>query len=106
MSQEVKSEFERCVEYISKIEGVLQIYLFGSYAYGEPNDSSDLDMLVIVKDDINTLKTMQRISLGLCDLKIGLDVVADTDSDFKTRSAPDRFTLQRDVKDNGVLVYG
>jgi len=106
MSHEVKSAFIRCVDYISNIEGVLKIYLFGSYAYGDPCENSDIDMLVIVEDGINTLKTMQNISLGLCDLEIGIDVIADTDSDFRERSAPDRFTLQRDIKDNGVLVYG
>jgi len=106
MSQDVKSAFERCVEYISQMEGVLQIYLFGSYAYGEPRENSDIDMLVIVEDGINTLKTMQKISLDLCDIEIGIDVIADTDSDFRERSAPDRFTLQRDIKDNGVLIYG
>jgi len=106
MRQEVKTEYERCVEYISKMEGVLQIYLFGSYAYGEPHESSDIDILVVVKDDVDTIKTMQKISRDLCDLKIGLDVIADTYSAFNERSAPDRFTLQRDIKDNGVLVYG
>jgi len=106
MNKEVKSEFDLCLDYISKIEGVLQIYLFGSYANGEPNENSDIDIFIVVKDDVNTLKTMQKISLDLCDKKIALDIIADTDSDFKKRSATDRFTLQRDIKDNGVLLYG
>jgi predicted nucleotidyltransferase len=29
---------------------VEQIYLFGSYAYGEPNEDSDLDLFVIMPD--------------------------------------------------------
>jgi len=106
MSNEVKSEFDRYVEYISRMDGVLQIYLFGSYAYGEPTEYSDIDMLVVVRDDINTLKVMQKISLGLHDMKIGLDVVADNISSFNERSMPTRSTLQREVKDKGVLVYG
>ena len=106
MSHDVKTAFDRCVEHISQMEGVLQIYLFGSYAYGEPRENSDIDILVIVEDGINTLKTMQKISLDLCDIEIGIDVIADTDSGFRERSASDRFTLQRDIKDNGVLVYG
>ena len=106
MSNEVKSEFDRYVAYISQMDGVLQIYLFGSYAYGEPTEYSDIDMLVVVRDDINTLKTMQNISFGLHDMKIGLDVVADNVSNFNERSMPTRSTLQREVKDKGVLVYG
>jgi len=106
MNNEVKAEFDRYVAYISQMDGVLQIYLFGSYAYGEPTEYSDIDMLVVVRDDINTLKTMQNISFGLHDMKIGLDVVADNVSNFNERSMPTRSTLQREVKDKGVLVYG
>ena len=106
MNNEVRSEFERYVKYISNMEGVLQIYLFGSYANGEPNEYSDIDMLVVVQDDINTYKTMQLISRGLFDMKVALDVIATRASDFKKLSMSDRVTLHRDVKDNGVLIYG
>ena len=106
MSQEVRTEFDRYVSYISQIGGVLQIYLFGSYAYGEPTESSDIDILVVVKDGINTLRFMQSISRGLYDRKIALDVLADNYSDFVELSESERFTLQSDVKDKGVLVYG
>jgi len=106
MSEKVKIEFNRCVEYISNMDGVQQIYLFGSYVYGEPSEHSDIDMYVIVRDDINALNIMQSISRGLCDRKIALDVIADKDSDFEELSAPNRATLQRVVRDKGVLVYG
>jgi predicted nucleotidyltransferase len=106
MSQKVQSEFDKCVSFISQMEGVQQIYLFGSYAYGEPSELSDIDVYVIVRDDVNKLKTVQSISLGLCDREIALDVVADNDSDFEELSAPDRATIQRVVRDKGVLIYG
>jgi len=106
MDQDVKLEFDRYVSFISGMSGVLQIYLFGSYAYGEPTEGSDIDVLVVVQDDVNTLKVMQNISRGLHDRKIALDVLADTYSDFMELSEPGRFTLQREVRDKGVLVYG
>ena len=62
MSHKVKTEFDRYVSYISKMSGVLQIYLFGSYAYGEPTDNSDIDILVIVQDGVNTLKWLENAS--------------------------------------------
>ena len=106
MSQKVKTEFDRYVSFISKMGGVLQIYLFGSYAYGEPRECSDIDILVIVQDGVNTLKIMQDISRGLHDRQIPLDVLADNFSDFIELSEPERVTLQREVKNKGVLVYG
>ena len=106
MNEEVQAEFDRYVSYISKIDGVLRIYLFGSYAYGEPTKNSDIDIFVVIRDDIDAFRIMQRISRGLCDRKLALDVVADNDSDFEKLSRPERATLQREVKDKGVLVYG
>lgn len=31
--------------------GVAKIVLFGSYAYGKPNDNSDIDLYVVTNDD-------------------------------------------------------
>ena len=106
MNKEVRAEFDRYVSYISRMDGVLYIYLFGSYAYGEPTESSDLDIYVVVRDGVDTLKIMQRISRGLHDRQFAIDVIADTDSDFREFSKPERVTLQREVKSKGVLVYG
>jgi predicted nucleotidyltransferase len=106
MNADVKSEFDRFVSFISKMDGVLYIYLFGSYAYGEPNECSDIDLLVIVRDDINTLKMMQKISFGLCDRQLSLDVVAERISDFMLLSKGTRNNIQKYIKEQGVLVYG
>jgi len=38
-----------------------KIYLFGSYAYGNPNEDSDIDLCVVVNDDINKLDAYMKI---------------------------------------------
>ena len=106
MNETVKAEFERYISFISQMDGVLRIYLFGSFANGNPRDDSDIDLLVVVNDGINTLKTMQSVSFGLMNKQVPLDVLVDNVSDFEERSAPDRVTLQREIKNKGVLVYG
>ena len=106
LSDTVRTELERYVSYISDMDSVLQIYLFGSYANGVPTDDSDIDLMVIVHDDIDTLKVMQSISRGLIDRQVSLDVLVDTMSDFIELSNPARVTLQREIKNKGILVYG
>ena len=106
MDDVVQSEFDRYVSYLTKIDGVLQIYLFGSFAWGNPTKGSDLDFMVVVHDSIDPLDVMQRISLNLTNRQIPLDVLVDTDSVFRERSEPDRATLQREIKYKGTLVYG
>ena len=106
MNEIVSSEFIRFVTYISNMDSVVKIYLFGSYAYGNPTEDSDIDLFVVIKDGIDSLKIMQKINYGLCDMKIALDVIADNISTFNESSKPDRVTLQREVKNKGVLLYG
>ena len=106
MNQEVRAELDRYVEFISQMDGVLQVYLFGSFAYGLPAEDSDIDLMVVVNDGIDPLKMMRDVSHGLHDKKIPLDVLAIKNTDFAERYKPDRVTLQREVKNKGVLVYG
>ena len=106
ITDNIRAEYERYISHISKIDGVIRIYLFGSYAYGEPTESSDIDLFVVVRDGMDTLKVAQRISLGLCDRQLPIDVLVDTESDFNKLIKPDRITIQKEVNERGVLVFG
>ena len=106
MNKAVRAEFDRYISFISKMDGVLRIYLFGSYAYGKPTEGSDIDLLVVVRDGIDSLKIMQGVSFGLMNRQVSLDVLVDNISDFIELSELDRVTLQREIKNKGVLVYG
>jgi len=45
-------------------ENIQKIYLFGSYAYGKPDEDSDIDFCVIIDDDIS--KHRREVS---CDIR-------------------------------------
>jgi len=47
-----------------------KIYLFGSYAYGNPNEDSDIDLCVVVNDDINKLDAYKKIIHNLTENNI------------------------------------
>ena len=106
MNQEVKAELDRYVSFISEIDGVLQVYLFGSFAYGSPTAYSDIDLLVVVRDGIDPIKVMREAKSGIQNKKVPLDILVINDTVFVERSKPDRVTLQREIKNRGVLVYG
>jgi predicted nucleotidyltransferase len=42
---------EEIVNRITKVEKILRIILFGSYAYGNPDKNSDIDLLVVIDKD-------------------------------------------------------
>ncbi|MCX6222398.1 MAG: nucleotidyltransferase domain-containing protein [Bacteroidia bacterium] len=64
--------------------GVEKIILFGSYAYGTPNESSDIDLLVIKNIPANetrdfriTLKKALWVKLGKLDYSF--DIIVDNE---------------------------
>ncbi len=62
------------------------VILFGSYAYGEPDADSDIDLYVVTKDNFipqtyhEKRKVVRRVSRALMDirLKVGLDLMVHT----------------------------
>ena len=45
----LKDEIEKeIVGRLTKVEKILKIILFGSYAYGNPGKNSDIDLLVVI----------------------------------------------------------
>jgi len=100
----VKDALDKYVSFISSLEGVIQVYLFGSYAYGSAHDESDIDLMVIIDDNLNRAKMALTISRGLSSIIVPVDVLVNRKSDFyKASNEP---TLQKRIKSEGVLLYG
>lgn len=102
----IKKVVEDITERLVKELNPSRIYLFGSYAYGSPNQHSDMDFLIVVPDTnvrIIDLQRKARKSIGRVDC--GVDVVVRTESDFKHRSSwPSN--LEATIKSKGKLLYG
>ena len=82
------------------------IYLFGSYAYGTPNDGSDIDIYVVVPDDTTGLIGLQADIRGLLWKKrsVPLDLLIGRSSVFNRRkNGP---TIERIVAQKGTMLYG
>ena len=82
-----------------------QIWLFGSYAWGDPDEHSDLDFVVVVPEsDLLPLRRAQLAHGCLGDLAIAKDVIV------KTRAEFDRFievpaSLAFKITREGTLLY-
>ena len=86
-------------------DGCEKIFLFGSYAYGNPQKGSDYDFYVVLKDGMeNPLLVMQKIYEYMCDTNyIPVDVLANYKSRFEQRSTQP--TIERTIINKGVLLY-
>jgi predicted nucleotidyltransferase len=83
-----------------------RIYLFGSYAYGTPDSTSDLDILLVVPEGVGRRVDVARMARRLMrDLRYGFDVVVRYPAEFDERSVWPT-TIEGVVKRNGRLLYG
>ena len=95
MSYTVSEIKERAVP-IAKEYGIKQMSLFGSYARGDANDESDVDIYI----DKGKLRSLIRYFMFVADLEKALQCHVDV----VTTGIEDRDFLDR-IKGEGVLLY-
>ena len=86
-------------------EKIEKIYLFGSYAYGEPDENSDVDVCVIIGNSISRPNMQFRIKTILHDNKIVPSDLLVFNSDVFYNAAKYR-NIEKTIMENGVLLYG
>jgi predicted nucleotidyltransferase len=94
------------IQAISLNTEIETIYLFGSFAYGNPKQDSDLDIYLVIPDsDVDICDLNAEIRFALYKkLSYPLDLVIAKKSVFERRSkAP---TLENTIAKQGVRIYG
>jgi len=107
MDATIKAELDKLAEIIVNAVPVEQIFLFGSYAYGNPHVGSDLDLYVVLKDDTPLRDIDAGVEIRTAILRqksMPVDIVAKKKKDFLNRL--DDITLERKVVRDGVRIYG
>lgn len=83
-----------------------QVWLFGSHVWGEPDEGSDLDLLVVVRQSNETpVRRAQRAHRSVQGIPIAMDILV------KTRAEVERFrnvkaSLESLILQRGRLIYG
>ena len=100
-----KSVIEEVKNRLVKTYNPIAIYLFGSYAWGTPNEDSDLDLLVVI--ETSEEKPFKRAFSGqrvLFGLGISKDLIIFTEKEFKKLSS-DGTTLCHKIAQEGEVLY-
>ena len=92
-------------ESILKNVSAKYIYLYGSYAYGNPTENSDLDVYLVTPDNIaNTLEIYSKIMVDLSLRKIFfVDLLLTRESVFNKRKTEN--ILEETIFNKGKLIY-
>lgn len=101
-----QQKINEAVDCLVSVYSPLAIYLFGSYAWGNPNENSDLDFLVIVdKSEVMAYRRPVAGYHALFNLKVPTDLIVSTKEEFEERACKVP-TLFYKIKNEGSLVYG
>lgn len=76
------NEIEKLTRIIIEIEQPNQIVLFGSYAYGEPKETSDLDILVVKDYNVPRHKRGHTLLQALSYVRFPLDILFYTPAEI------------------------
>ena len=83
-----------------------KIVLFGSYAYGEPNEDSDIDIFILKDDYKNKYKEISKARELLSDIKISKDVLMTNTEYYETHSDENWInTALYDIRKYGDILY-
>ena len=107
MDAAVKAELEKISDLIVNTVPVEQIYLFGSYAYGEPRKDSDFDLYVVLKDELQ----MRELDVSVKILNVigqiktkPVDIITTKKSKYlRLMTGP---TMERKIAREGIKIYG
>ena len=106
MTDTIKHDLDTITNAITANTQAVVIYLFGSYAYGQPHEDSDLDVYAVIPDtDVDTLELGGKIQTDLYKkITMPLDLLIGKQSSFDRRSK--MLTLENIVEKQGVKLYG
>jgi len=86
------------------IKNIQRIYLFGSYAYGEPDKDSDLDFGVVIDDNNSWVEVSSSMTINLWNDMIGpCDVLVFEATEFEERI--NVLSIERVIYEHGVIIY-
>src|SRR5690554_3483566 len=82
-----------------------KIILFGSYAEGNPDDDSDLDILVVKEMDIPRYKRSRQIRKYLRGIKVPIDLLVYSQNEIDEWKDTKHSFISK-VLENGRVLYG
>lgn len=100
-----KAKIKEAVKRLAMTYQPLTIYLFGSYAWGVPNEESDLDLMLVVPEHISPTFALRRQgNRALAGIGFSVDFLFNSPSSFQERAAHPS-SLEYKIKNEGKIVY-
>ena len=80
-----------------------RVILFGSYAYGKPNDDSDVDILIVMPHEMPAYRTATQIRLSVLQT-FPMDLLVRTASELREGAAQNNWFFV-EVLEKGIVLH-
>ncbi len=99
------NKIKAAIQKIISIEQPCKVILFGSTVQGKPDIHSDIDIMVVVKDEhVNPRKESIRIRRALQGINMAMDIIVVSEN-FLQKVADQPGLIYREVLRSGKVVY-
>ena len=99
-----EEKIQSVVECIVQAAQPSKVILFGSYARGNANENSDLDLMVIEPTVADSGQEMVRLRIAIGSIGTGVDVLVYSEAEFERRSQV-AGTVLHQAKSEGKVLY-
>jgi len=105
--QQVREMIQQTVERIIAGYSPQKIILFGSYAYGKPDENSDIDLLIIKETNKRPIERWMEVKRLMRDRSrtVSISPLVYTPQELEERMAIKDFFVQ-EVLEKGKILYG
>jgi len=98
----LKSDLNRIVDAVTKVEGVIAVILFGSRAKGSYDEYSDYDLLVIFENGNVMWKNRRELYENVGKLGLFTQVLTRTQKELWEKTDT---TFLQSIRENGITLY-
>ncbi len=101
----VDKKINKMVREIVKEYQPEKIILFGSYAWGKPNEDSDVDLFILKNTDKPRLERERELRKSLFSSDFPLDIIVYTPKEAEKSINENRNLFIEDIVRNGKILY-
>jgi uncharacterized protein len=106
MHEDIQKDLQAILDTVKSRVRLERLFLFGSYAYGQPTPDSDLDLCIVGETDQSRIEALRDIRTALfAKAEHPLDFVFFTPDEFKTRAQVTN-SFEWQIKHKGQVLYG
>lgn len=105
MTEDKEKEIKKITDAIVKKYKPEKIFLFGSFAWGNPTKDSDVDLFIVKKSNKSSRELAREIDESLVERKLPIDILVYSPKEVKRSINEYKSLFIEDILRHGKIIY-